>query len=176
MWNLDRVKSAARRSFWLALLIPIGVIISLAITMSAIFPGRGSGAVGGLMGGLGPYLYRFRRVLRLRKRERVLYYDVLRFGLACAEPRVNEAVHEQLAEAVTLRSGRGSSQRANHIVLAVIATVPVVAALVAAVLRSPWWLLEVLATPLLLLVWSSVPSDDPLVRLERLLATMGPAD
>lgn len=176
MWNLDRVKSATRRSFWLSLLIPIGVIISLVITVSAILPGRGSGAVGGLVGGLGPYLYRFRRVLRLRKRERVLYYDVLRSGLACAEPRVNEAVREQLAEAVTLRSGRGSSQRANRIVLAAIATMPMLAALVAAVLRSPWWLLEVLATPPLFFVWATLSTGDALARLERLLATMGPAD
>lgn len=142
MWNLDRVMSSARRSFWFRFLMPLGVMISLAVTAVAILPGRGPGAAIGLMAGRGPYLYRSRWLLRLRKGERALYYDVLRSGFACAEPRVNEAVREQLAEAVNLGSGRGSSHRVNRVALAVITALPVAIAVVAAILRSPWWLLE----------------------------------
>lgn len=161
MWTVNRVKSAARRSFWLRLLIPLAVSGSLAVTtVVAIFPGRAAPAVVGLMAGLGPQLYRFRMALRLRKRERVLYYDVLCSGQACAEPRVNELVREELASAVTLGSGRRWTPRANRIAFAVIATIPVLAALVATALRSPWWLLEGLAAPPL---FSSGPHCPPVM-------------
>lgn len=116
------------------------------------------------------------RALRLRKKERVLFYDVLRSGQACAEPRVNELVREDLALAVSNRAASGGPRRSDRIALAVITALPVAVAVVAAVLRSPWWLIEALPTPLKLIFNAVQPGGDSRRRLERPLATMGPAD
>lgn len=176
MGILDLAMSAARRSLWFRLLLPVGVGVSISATVEAIIPGAAPGSVGGIVLGLALPFHRYRRPLRLPKKQRVLFHGVLSSGRACAEPEINELVREDLARAVSNSGYRTEPRRSDRIVLAVVTALPVALAVVAAVLRSPWWLLESLATPLMILYKVLQPSGDPRQRLERLLDTMGPAD
>lgn len=175
MGILDRAMSAARRSLWFRLLLPVGTVLSVTVAVEAIIPRSGPGSVAATIALLAPLFYRFRRALGLPKKQRMLFYDVLRSGQACAEPEINELVREDLARAVSNRP-TGAPTRSDKIALVVLTVMPVVLAVVAAFLRSPWWLLAMVGTPLMVLYKNSQPSGDPRQRLERLLATMGPAD
>lgn len=160
----------ARPSIWRPPLLGLLLAVSMLAPAAAILHLQRSTVFLGLFGTLGPLAQDW-RLLRLRPSQRRRVLRVVATGRACGDRRLDELARDRLATvALHAFGGTGRTGRADQVTLLLVSGLPVLIAIAAAVLRSPWWLLAAMpGLAVMVMLWlRQARRADPWLRLQRL--------